>query len=488
MSKHRLVVLGDSLSQGFMSGAIHRTDISYGAMIARAVGARFDVPEFSGWGGLPLNMEDLLRRVSRRFGEDVSWFEFVPMLRYSREFMDGVEDHWERGRGNGPAPNRVHHNQAVWGFEVTDAFAVSEKVAGDAIRKPKDDFFKQVPTDAMYRTARRVLNPSFGDAREHATQIENAKSLGRDGGIQNLVVALGANNALGTVLSLKVKKSTQSEILRPPHLRQANLYRPEHFEVVYAELEKQVAEIDAEHVFLATVPHVTIPPVTRGVTKQGEQLEAGRSPGRRYFEYYTRPWIWDDVFDPGKHPYLTRAEAIEIDAFIDRYNEIIRATADRHTNWHVVDLCGLLDDLATRSRPDEEPRRALPAGFVQAIEQDTRLGYLHRDGRVHLDTRYFHVKRASDRDLPDYLIDEGGFFSLDGVHPTTLGYSLVADLFLDAMKSAGTVGADVALPWADLITADSLANDPPAMLKNLRACLGNLERHWGFSRILSSFG
>src|SRR4051794_3570065 len=50
MGKHRLVALGDSLTQGFMSGAIFATDLAYPALIAAEMGldpSGFRVPGFS---------------------------------------------------------------------------------------------------------------------------------------------------------------------------------------------------------------------------------------------------------------------------------------------------------------------------------------------------------------------------------------------------------------------------------------------------------
>ncbi len=38
MAKHRLVALGDSLIQGFMSGAVFATDLAYPALVAREMG------------------------------------------------------------------------------------------------------------------------------------------------------------------------------------------------------------------------------------------------------------------------------------------------------------------------------------------------------------------------------------------------------------------------------------------------------------------
>ena len=60
MAKHRLVALGDSMTQGFMSGAIFATDLSYPALIAREMGldpSQFRVPAFAALGGLPVNLE-----------------------------------------------------------------------------------------------------------------------------------------------------------------------------------------------------------------------------------------------------------------------------------------------------------------------------------------------------------------------------------------------------------------------------------------------
>lgn len=62
MGVHRLVVVGDSLSQGFMSGANSRCDIAWPMWIAGALGIReyFLVPEFNHFDGLPLNMIDAI--------------------------------------------------------------------------------------------------------------------------------------------------------------------------------------------------------------------------------------------------------------------------------------------------------------------------------------------------------------------------------------------------------------------------------------------
>jgi hypothetical protein len=50
--KHRLVVIGDSLTHGFQSGAIYNTELAYGAIVAHELawdGFRF--PRYGGPGG-----------------------------------------------------------------------------------------------------------------------------------------------------------------------------------------------------------------------------------------------------------------------------------------------------------------------------------------------------------------------------------------------------------------------------------------------------
>ena len=90
---HRLVVIGDSLSHGFQSGAIFNTDLSFPAIIAYELGwlDHFRYPRYGGPGGLPLNIEYLLRDLEDRFGAEISRWE--PPLRCS-----GPDSSWTGSR------------------------------------------------------------------------------------------------------------------------------------------------------------------------------------------------------------------------------------------------------------------------------------------------------------------------------------------------------------------------------------------------------
>ena len=111
----------------------------------------------------------------------------------------------------------------------------------------------------------------------------------------------------------------------------------------------------------ATVPHVTIAPIARGV---GRKLVAGS----RYFPYYTRPWIDDDAFDPREDPHITGPQARAIDYAIDAYNDVIQATVeqarDAGRDWYLLEIAGVLDRLAHR-RFIEDPNGA--PGVVDAV-------------------------------------------------------------------------------------------------------------------------
>ena len=105
--EHRLVTIGDSLTQGFMSGAIFRTELSWPATVAYELGlaprTQFRFPVYEqpdGPGGLPLDLERLARTFESRYGPSLDWREIFSALRWLQSYMDKIEDYWERGPGN----------------------------------------------------------------------------------------------------------------------------------------------------------------------------------------------------------------------------------------------------------------------------------------------------------------------------------------------------------------------------------------------------
>lgn len=457
---NRLVVIGDSLSHGFQSGAVYNTDLSYPAIIAHELGWFDDYryPRYGGPGGLPINVEYLLRDLEHRFGPDVDWLEMPFALFRGRQFLDEVEDYWERGPGSlVPAPSAINHDLSVYGWDLRDALERSFDSCQAVLGSPTDNLFKQVVEHHGERAALRVYPPT----EPTDTLFEAAARLGEetdggatDHGIETLVVFLGANNALRTVTDLKVVWSKDPGYRDLSAKNAYTVWRPSHFASELAEVVTAVRKIKARHVIWCNVPHVTIPPVARGI---GSKLR----PGSRYFPYYTRPWIEPSQFDVHQDPHITGDQARTVDSAIDQYNESIEAVvaAGRHDqlDWYLLDVAGLLDRVASRryladpnARPPWWTPYPLPPALA-ALDPTPDSRFLTSDG---------HGGRAT-----------GGLFSLDGVHPTTVGYGLIAQELITIMRTAGvafrlrnsgTPRPDpVAVDFDRLIRRDTLVRTPP---------------------------
>jgi len=460
---HRLVTIGDSLTHGFQSGAIYNTQISYPRTIAWEMGwsEQFRYPRYGGPGGLPINIEFVIRRLESEFGDKIDWWEAAAAVFAVRQVMDQIEDYWERGPGSVP-PNTsaINHNLAVYGWDVRDALDRTSAYCAKAIKAPKDDWFAQIVENANDRAALRVLPPAIDD--RGMSSVDAAECLGKDGGIETLIVFLGANNALGAVLTLKVAWSqagaSGNDYQRLDKKGAFTVWDPDHFAIEIAALEKRIAAIDARHVIWTTVPHVTIAPLARGVHKKVRH-------GSRYFPYYTRPWIKDADFHPADDPHITENEARAIDSAIDQYNDaivrIVRDARAQGRDWYLLDLAGVLDRLASRryvEDPAARPSWWRPYELPEALQQlapppDAKFFASGPNGRT-----------------------QGGIFSLDGVHPTTVGYGIVAQEFINVMQLAGVPfyygdgrtrrEGPIAVDFQRLIALDTLISDPPRSLNN----------------------
>src|SRR4051812_18215262 len=212
----RLVTIGDSLTQGFQHASIRRSSWAFPAMMARALGSQpFRAADFAGdgAGGPLLDLEILLDRLSDDCGKKIDLWELPKALLTVQRTMSQIEDFWERGPGTRPSDTGpIHHNLGVWGFEVLDALTLSDAVCARHIPPPVDNLLRQLPEHGMYRTARRVFNPAARGDLSELTAPALAKRLADDGGIENLLVGLGANNALGTCVSLELRRSKSGDL------------------------------------------------------------------------------------------------------------------------------------------------------------------------------------------------------------------------------------------------------------------------------------
>ncbi len=334
--RNRLVTIGDSLTHGFQSGAIYNTDISWPAIVARELGWQksFRYPNYFGYGGLPLNVEFLIRGLEERLGDTTRLWESPLALFRARQFMDDAEDYWERGAGSTvPKIKEINHNLAVYGWDLRDALVTTSEMLEAKILEPTDHFFKQIIENANERAALRVMKSAQGDNGRSLTAFGAAARLGEEGtqenpgqgeGIETLIVLLGANNALPSMLSLEVIWSGDG--YDDVDLKeQFTVWNPVHFKAELDLMVEEIKKIRARHVILGTVPHVTIAPIARGV---GPKVRKGS----RYYPFYTRPWISTEDFDVGRDPYVTEQEARAIDSAIDQYNDAIAEAVEAARN------------------------------------------------------------------------------------------------------------------------------------------------------------
>jgi hypothetical protein len=492
---HRLVTIGDSITHGFMSGAIFRTDLSWPAVVATELGVRphvvsesgagiageFRFPVYEqpdGPGGVPLDLERAIRGLERRVGENLSWWEVGKALSWAQRHLDRIEDYWERGPGSRPpAGQQRYHNLAVYGADVLDVQYVTHESATAGIERPDDDVVSQSVENDTDRAWQWVLDGFRGD-----TVLGAARTMGDEGvadgqaesGIETLVVMLGANNALGSVVKLEPKWTPDSYGQLPFEQRMTakntyNLWQPAHFAEEWATLVGRLRDVKARHVIVSTIPAVTIAPITRGVSGKIHQRS-------RYFPYYTRPWIDDADFDE-RDPHITGDEARQIDSAIDAYNAtIIQSVRDARADgldWYLFDLGGLLDRLAARRyelSPSARPLWWTPYPLPPEVAALTPKP----------DSRFFqsgpHGRTA------------GGLFSLDGVHPTTISNGMIADSIIRIMhESAGvTFYTSDGGPWTErpgpvgvdfdrVVKSDTLNSAPPRNVSSTLHLLGWLD-------------
>jgi lysophospholipase L1-like esterase len=452
---------------GFQSGAIHavRSEWSFPAMIARSLGIDvpmgFRVPRIPG-PGLPLDIEGMLRHIQAEIGRDhglslAQWIVRFPFA--ARAYLDRVEDYYERGAGTLPAKFRgLFHNLAVWGFTVRESLGLTPALCREAISEDEgfiDDDFLGVPSGAMYRSALRVLRGGTSGY----TQVQALERLAHSEQPEVILVWLGANDCLGTVATLQVHdmEDSASPISNNPLKRlQWNLTSSHVFAQDYAELAERVATAaPAAKVFVATIPEVTIPPITTGIGQRNGD----------YFEHYARFFVDDGNFHQGLD-HLSGQQAKAIDLRIASFNQSIRAAAERH-GFHLVDTCALMRTLSVkRNNLIDHPEQALIRYYADAPD--------------HPLLKLPHIPSALGFSCDSQgRVTRGGLFSLDGVHPSTVGYGIIAEAFLKEMQRAGVADADPGrLAWREIINQDALLNDCPPLWKDVTEAASHHATFW----------
>ena len=499
----QLFTIGDSISQGFMSLAAARTDLSYSTLIAEAMGwasptgptAAYNYPLWE-LGGHPLNLEMLFRALSGVVNDEFNLLNLVEdakAYRIINKTLDTLEAYYERGHGalnqpytdaEGHMPS-YFHNVAIRGYNVSDAYQLTAGMARAYVRgnvAKAGANYMEGPSESFFRTAARVLNPNPGNAQfEHFTSLDWLKHHVQNGGVENVVIWLGANNALATVVNLHLHQTSGKRPLLPWNRSQAphptytadyladqkqgyTLWHANDFAREYAYLLDCVDEIlvDSPHtrVFIGNVPLVTIPPITRGMGREFILNPSTNSPGqhgvadveRRYFEYYTY-FPFDNEVENGKTkglPQLRLSEILFIENATRNYNTTIatetgtRNAALGHARYHVTDICTVFEQMAFRRN------LGVPSyDFPEYI----------RNRYPMPDTRFYERSHTAG--------SKGGLFSLDGVHPTAIGQGLIAHEFMKTMAAARPQTPFPALDWEKIYAKDTLYNDSLYLLSDL---------------------
>jgi hypothetical protein len=164
---------------------------------------------------------------------------------------------------------------------------------------------------------------------------------------------------------------------------------------------------------------------------------------------------------------VTQLEVVDdaIDAYNDTITALGRGAGDGGHDWYLFDVAGVLDRLAHRryianpaARPPWWTPYELPPALAilrPAVDSQFLIG----DGRG---------GRAA-----------GGLFSLDGVHPTTVAYGLIAQDLIDIMRRAGVECRDI--DFGCLVEHDSLVLEPPQKLVAGLRTIGWADEHLGGS-------
>jgi hypothetical protein len=458
MYLHKLVSLGDSLVQGFQHGAIYRTAHSFPAILAKALHPciRFDQAQFEAGGGLPLNMEMLIRSLEPVVGPTMEPEEWRTAVLHVLKTVRAVRNHWNGKAGDsGKAHYTPYHNQAVWGAGVSDAWVLSDAACAAEIARKKQtlSILGFLPDHAQYVTARHVLNPSLEPAWNQHTMLDNVAWFADNGGIENLVVWLGSNNVVGAVTSLRFAWTAPGDAGRMPGRRRGTVTPPEVFHREFSRLAARLAALRIRNVFIATVPYVTLPPLL--ASPCGETGIA-----KWNAENLTHPWLMrDGEMLPGV-PFLTQAEVRLLNDTVDAYNRSISEICALY-GFVTVPLNRMIYRLPA-SELVSDPTVAFPTGLQEALASFPATAHLAGKGGGL--TAAYPEAGATGK------LTAGGLFSLDGLHPSQTGYALIAYVFMLVMKKHG-VAFQNGIDWKNTVASDSLLQSPPKLLGELQTVM-----------------
>jgi hypothetical protein len=196
----KLFTIGDSVSQGFMSGAAANTHLCYSTLLAKILGDNnYRFLEWEDAYKTKVDLEKILRKLEDKCGTNIRGLEWITVLPSINSVLDKAEDYFERGDGRAGIPvSNINqevsfHNVSVEGMDVADAYSVTpnicKKIIDEQSSSAKKDGFLSAVNAPFYRNAYRVLNPT-GQAGEEKfgefSAIHWLKYTAKNEGIENI--------------------------------------------------------------------------------------------------------------------------------------------------------------------------------------------------------------------------------------------------------------------------------------------------------------
>ncbi|KDM93332.1 hypothetical protein [Photobacterium galatheae] len=464
----KLFTIGDSISQGFISGAAAEPSIAYSTLIANAMSiANYNAIIWPNGYKLKYDLEGILRALESVYGNNLSPKDFLThlpgtFLKTINDVLDKSEKYFESGLGQigHPIPGapQKYHNIAVEGMDIADAWLVTPRLANTIVSgngNSKSNNYFQGASSPFYRNAYRTLNPTSNALHMDKSALSWLNFISDSEGIENIALWLGSNNVLGTIFDLDLSWTdgsgsilNQSRVDRQKYnIWDTRDFRRE-YEILLDKLILSLSRNQSSHceIFVGNIPLITITPALKGFGKEIPVSSNGSD--SLYFEYYTLYPIDESIAIKGKR-YLTFTQARKIDDTIIEYNEIIKELIQKKgtskISFHLVDLSSCLTSMAYK-RNFKNPPYKFPDYF--------------KENNITVNTLFYDVDKNGQ-------VEKGGLFGLDGVHPSAIGQGLIAHEFLKVMRSNGLIAND--LNWDNIIKSDTLYSNPIKIIHSLHS-------------------
>mgnify|MGYP002633367656 CR=1 FL=1 len=405
-----MMAIGDSLYQGVRSLTIKNgtNQLSAPALAAEALGIRhkFSCPDPKR--PILVNME--------------AWLRMLPGIDGVKQDMAGNVDYWF-ARPASPSGRLLFENVAVASSTIADLYSTTWQTSDDYLRALPNGTrgkIKKLTFDGLdlagimlALNTRFTLNPSGKAAFKQLSQVELAAARKP----KRLLVNIGANNGLWD-MAFGAKAGTR--MVFKADLRQ-----------LAARLQALPAEV--EHIYFNNLALPSTVPNLMPLPDMVEWDEANKpGKGNYYRKYENRFGL--------AHGSLTGAQLKTLDDRVALANreaqDILKNTFGTDRRLHFVDLA------KSMTKYDAKHQRRTASNVIKLKNNKTITN-------VMLNAGLFGGFRR------------GGTQGLDGMHPTVVGYAIMAQQVLAAIRRAEPGANPAKIDLDDAYSRDKLLNNMP---------------------------